>query len=110
MTEQELNLLKLTAAVVAELRAGSAEVMWCNVFQANFLAAGSDHVPDNVLGETTPPHLSKSGDGSKDLPLAHPSSSCPLVQSGLDPRRNGHRANVATFADQINHGPVSLAH
>src|SRR5262249_41149967 len=42
--------------------------------------------------------------------LAHPSSSCPLVQSGLDPCRNGHRANVATFADQINYGPVSLSH
>lgn len=80
------------------------------MLQARFLTAGSDYVPDNVLGETTPPHFSKSSDGSKDLPLAHLRSSCPLAQSRLDPCGNGHCANVATFANQINHGPVSLAH
>jgi hypothetical protein len=31
MPQQELNLLKLTAAVVAQFRTGSAEVVWCNV-------------------------------------------------------------------------------
>jgi hypothetical protein len=31
MPEQELNLLKLTAAVVAQLRTGPAQVVWCNV-------------------------------------------------------------------------------
>jgi hypothetical protein len=33
-----------------------------------------------------------------------------LVESGFDPCGNGHRADVATLANQINHGPVSLAH
>jgi hypothetical protein len=55
MTEQKLNLLKFTATVVAQLRAGSAEIMRCNVLQASFLAAGSNHVPDNVLRDPPRP-------------------------------------------------------
>jgi hypothetical protein len=47
--QQELNLLKLTTAVVAQLRAGPPQVMRRNVLQASFLAAGSDHVPNDVL-------------------------------------------------------------
>ena len=54
--EQELNLLKFAAAVVAELRTRPAQVVGGNVLQPGFLAAGPDHVPDNVLGDTTALH------------------------------------------------------
>ena len=84
--------------------------MRCNVLQACSLAAGSDHVPDNVLREAAAPHLSPAGDRSKDLALTDPSGSCPLIESGFHPVRNGYRADVATFTNQINNGPVSLAH
>ena len=47
--EQKLNLLELPTAVVAKLRAGPAQIVRRNVLQAGFLAAGSDHVPDDVL-------------------------------------------------------------
>ena len=110
MAQQELNLLQLTAAIVAKLRAGPPQVVRCNVLQACPLAAGSHHVPDNILRETAAPHLSSSSDGSKDLALTYPSSSCPLIESGFHPVRNGHRSNVSTFANQINHCPMSLAH
>jgi hypothetical protein len=80
------------------------------MLQACSLAAGSDHVPDNVLRETAAPHLSPTGDRSKDFALTNPSGSCPLIESGFHPARNGHRADVATFANQINNDPVSLAH
>jgi hypothetical protein len=49
VTEQELNLLELTAAVVAQLRTCPPQIMRRDVLQAGFLATGSDHVPDNVL-------------------------------------------------------------
>jgi hypothetical protein len=81
----------------------------CNVLQPRSRAAGSDHVPDNVLREAAAPDLSLSGDRSKDFALTNPSGSCPLIESGFHPVRNGHRANVATFTNEINHGPVSLA-
>ena len=97
-------------AIVAQLRAGPPQVVRCYVRQAGSLAAGSDHVPDNVLREAAAPHLSPSGDRSKDFALTNSGGSCPLIESGFHPVRNGHRANVATFTNQINHGPVSLAH
>ena len=43
MPEQELNLLKLSAVRVAQLRTGSAQVMRRNVLQARSLAAGLDY-------------------------------------------------------------------
>src|SRR5215469_17441044 len=110
MPEQELNLLQLSSTVMTQLGAAAPQIMGCNVFQACSLAAGSDHVPDHVLRDATAPHLSQSGDRSKDFALANPSGACPLVESDFDPVRNGHGPNVATFADQIDHGPVSLAH
>src|SRR5215469_13997387 len=110
MPEQELNLLQLSSAVMTQLGAGAPQIMGCNMFQACSLAAGSDHVPDHVLRDATAPHLSQSGDRSKDSALTNPSGSCPLVERVFDPDRNGHRPNVATFANQINHGPVSLTH
>src|ERR1700686_1218183 len=65
VSKQELNLLQLPTAAVAQLRAGSPQIMRCNVLQPGSLAAGSDHVPDNVLREAAAPHLSPSGDRSK---------------------------------------------
>lgn len=110
MSEQELDLLKLTAATVAQLRTGSAQVMRGNVLEARSLAAGLDYVPDNVLRDATPPYFSKSGHRSKDFALTNAGSSYPLIESAFDPGRNRDRADVATFADQVHHSPVSLAH
>src|SRR6202142_2404874 len=45
----------------------------------------------------------------KILPSQTPSGSCPLIESNFHPVRNGHCANLATFANQINNRPVSLA-
>jgi hypothetical protein len=108
--EQKLNLLQLTPAIMAQLGTSSPQIMWGDMLQPRFLAAGSDHVPDNVLRNSTAPHFSQSGDRSKDFAIANPSGSCPLVESGFDPVRDRYRANVATFANQINHGPVPLPH
>src|SRR5215469_10186972 len=57
------------------------------------------------------PHLSQSGHRSKDpAPLRDMGGAYPLVKSGFDPRGNRYRANVTTFANQIHHGPTTLAH
>ena len=99
MSQQELNLLQFTAAIMAQLRACSPQIMRGNVLQSGFFAAGSDDVPDNILRDTIAPYLSQSGHGSKDLAVTDPSGACPLIEGGFDPCGNGHRANVATFTD-----------
>ena len=68
MSQQELNLLQLATARVAQLRAGSPQVMRCNMLQARSLAATLDYVPYDILRDAFPPHLSRSGNRRKILP------------------------------------------
>lgn len=110
MSQQELNLLQLAAAIVAQLRTGPAEVMRCNMLQARSLAAGLDYVPHNILRDPVPPHLSRSSDGSEYPSIRDPGCSYPLIECCFDPIWNRNGADVASLADQIHHRPVSLAH
>ena len=110
MPQQELNLLQLATAAVAQLRAGSSQIMRRNMLQARSLAAGLDYVPHNILRDALPPHLSHPGDGSKDPSLPDPGRRRPLIERGFDPFWNGHCANVSALANQVHHCPVPLAH
>ena len=85
MPEQELNLLQFATARVAQLRAGSPQIMRCNMLQARSLAAGLDYVPHNILRDALPPHLSRSSDGSKDPSFPDPGCRRPLIERGLHP-------------------------
>src|SRR5580704_1522244 len=49
MPEQELNLLQLATARVAQLGTSSSQVMRCNMLQARSLAATLHHVPHDIL-------------------------------------------------------------
>jgi hypothetical protein len=106
MPQQELNLLQLATATVAQFRAGSPQVMRRNMLQARSLAATLDYVPHHILRDAFSPHLSRPGNGSKDPSLRHPGCYDPLIECRFDPSRNGHRADVAAFADQVYHRPV----
>ena len=108
--QQELNLLQLATARVAQLGTGSPQVMRGNVFQSRSLAAGLDYVPHNILRDALAPHLSRPGDGSKDLFLRDPGCPCPLIERRFYPFGDGHGADVATLADQIHGCPVPLSH
>ena len=108
VTEQELNLLNLATAVVAQLGTSSTQVVWCNVIQTCFATAIPDHTPHDILRDATPPDFSLAGDRSEDLAACDIGSSGPLVERCFYPVRNRHGADVATFADQINDGPVAL--
>jgi hypothetical protein len=99
MTQQELNLLKLSAVRVAQLRTGSPQIMRGNMLQARSLAAGLDYVPHHILRDAFPPYLSRPGDGSKDPSLRYPGCSGPLIDRRFYPFWNGHGADVATLAD-----------
>src|ERR1700722_4587716 len=85
------------------------QVVGRDVLPTRPLAACLYHVPDNVLRNATAPDLSLPGDRSEDFALRDIRSACPVVESGFDPARNRHGANVATLPNEINHGPVPLA-
>src|SRR6266849_8352631 len=108
MPQQELNLLQLATAAVAQLRTGSPQIMRCNMLQARSLAATLDYVPHDILRDAFPPYLSRSGNCSKDPSLRDPGCYCPLIECHFHPFWNGHGADVAALADQIYHRPVPL--
>jgi hypothetical protein len=90
MTQQKLNLLDLAAARVAQLRAGSPQVMRCNMLQSRPLAAALDHVPYDILRDTLSPYLSHPGDRSKDSSLRDPGCGRPLIERGF------HHSGIGT--------------
>src|SRR6476646_679877 len=94
MPQQELNLLQLATATVAQFRAGSPQVMWRNMLQSSFLAATLDYVPHDILRDAFSPHLSRPGNGSKDPSLRHPGCYDPLIEGRFDPLWNGYRSYV----------------
>ncbi len=83
MPEQELNLLKLTAAVVAQLRAGSPQVVRCNVLQTCPLAAALTTYQTTFCEMPLPHTFPVLGDGTEDSSLPNASRSCPLIESRL---------------------------
>src|SRR5580704_16585370 len=79
MPQQKLNLLQLATVAVTQLRTGSPQVMRRNMLQAHSLTTGLDHVRHDILRDAAAPHLSRSGDGSKNSSLHDTGCSCPLI-------------------------------
>jgi hypothetical protein len=68
MPQQELNLLQLTTAAVAQLRAGSPQVVRCNMLQAHSLTASLDYVPHDILRDAFPHTVPARATARKILP------------------------------------------
>jgi hypothetical protein len=109
MPQQELNLLQFSTAVVTQLRACPPQVMRRDVLQAHSLATVLNYVPDHILRDALPPHLTHSGDRAKDSSLRNPRCLGPLIERGFDPRWNGNSTDVPALADQVHDCPVTLA-
>jgi hypothetical protein len=110
MAQQELNLLQLATARVAQLRTGPPQVVRCNMLQARSLATSFDYVPHDILRYAFSPHLSRSGNCSKDSSLRDLGCHYPLIKCRFDPLWNGHGADVPALADQVYDCPVPLSH
>ncbi len=55
MTQEKLDLLKFSPVGVAQLGASAAQIVRRNVLKAKTLCAFAHNVPDNVLGDSSPP-------------------------------------------------------
>src|ERR1039458_144035 len=110
MPQQELNLLQLATARVAELRTSSPQVVRRNMLQARSLAASLHYVPHDILRDAFSPPLSRSGNCSKDSSLRDLGCCYPLIECRFDPLWNGHGADVPALTDQVYDCPVTLAH
>jgi len=97
VAQQELNLLQLASAAVAQLRTGSPQIVRRDMFQARSLAAVLHHVPHDILRDALPPHLSFPGDGSKDPSISDPGCRSPLIECCFHPCWNGDGAEAGCW-------------
>jgi hypothetical protein len=97
MPQQELNL-QFTTTVVTQLRAGSPQVVRRDVLRTDPLTTGPNHVPDYILRDALPPNLPRPGDCTEYPSLPNTTRSGPLIESRLDPFRDGYGADVPAFA------------
>src|SRR5438552_2270110 len=84
--------------------------MWGDVLQARSRTATLDYVPHDILRDAFSPHLSRSGNPSKDSSVCDPGCHDPLIECRFHPFWNRHGADVAALPDQVYHCPVSLPH
>lgn len=72
MTEQELNLLEISAALSAELGASSAEVMSPKALDTDLLGGLLDHRPDRPVAQAAS-YLAAFADAPQQQSLFDPS-------------------------------------
>jgi hypothetical protein len=88
MAQQELDLLQLTAAAVAQFRTGATQVVRSNLLYSRPFAASLHHIPGHVLRDPLPHTFPALPTARKILPCVIPayaahSSSATLTQAGI---------------------------
>jgi hypothetical protein len=55
MTQEKLDLLKFSSVGVAQLGASAPQIVRSDVLKAKTFCAFANDIPDNVLGDSSPP-------------------------------------------------------
>jgi hypothetical protein len=106
MSEQELDLLKLSACLVAQSGAGTAEIVRRNAIQTTFRGPRLYDAPDDFRAETTCRDPVGLVDRPEDRAGRDAGSGQPAVHRKLHPGRDWHRSNVTTLANKVGDDPV----
>src|SRR5215472_11536827 len=109
MPKQELNLFKLAAGCVAPARTAATKVVRCQLFNSCSLSAFSNDIPDHILCDAVTPDDAVLADRAKHSATVNACCGCPRIDPVLYPRRNWHRTNMASFADEIDNRPMPLS-
>jgi hypothetical protein len=109
VTKQELDLFQFAAIHMAELSAGSTEIVWRKTVHLHACSDSSHHVPNHVLGDLRAPGRLMAANSSEDSARRHLCQTSPVIDSILHP--NGHRngTDMIAFADEVHNRPMSLS-
>jgi len=106
MSEQELDLLKLSACLVAQSGTGTSEIVRRNAIQTTFRGPGLYDAPYDFRTETACRDPTGLVDRPKNRAGRDASGGQPVIDRKLDPARDWHRSNVTTLANKIGDDPV----
>jgi hypothetical protein len=108
MAKQELNLFKFAPGQVTESCARATQVMRSEILDVATFRSRFDDMPDGFRCEACAPYLPQSAYSPEEHPCSDTSCIGPLINNALCSRRNRHRANVLSLANQVGDHPVLL--
>src|SRR5271156_5472762 len=88
---------------------GPAQIVRRKLVDCSLLGTLAHHAPDDLLADARAPHGAAMADAAEDKPFSNARCRQPFVHSSLYPAGHRHRAYMATFAEQVNNGPVLVA-
>src|SRR5580765_7870759 len=86
----------------------SPEVVWCEFGYAQPFRVFLHNVPDHFLRNLRPPNNTFAANASENLTVHDLRDSQPVVDRLLHPIGHGNRANVPSFPNEVNDGPMVL--
>src|SRR6267378_467921 len=109
MAEQELNLLEFTARLMTEPGTRSPEVVWREFSYPQSFRVFLHNVPDHFLCNLRSPNNTFAANASEYLTVHDFRDSQPVVDRLLHPIGHGNRADVPSFPNEVNYGPMVFA-
>jgi hypothetical protein len=108
MTQQELDLFKFPAGLMAQTGACAPKIVWSNIFQTRFRTSGLYHPPDDLRTESALSDPLGLIDGPKYGTSSDTGGCQPVVYCRFDPGWDRYRPNVAALAYEIGDDPMLL--
>ena len=105
VTQQELDLLQLSACRVAQARAGPTAIVGRELLNSSALCTGSHNVPDDLFGDAVAPNRALAAHAPKDSPIPDACRLSPFVDCCLDPNRGQARYGHAGPCPSNRPGP-----
>src|SRR5690348_7283683 len=109
MAEQELDLFQLSSRIVAESGTRSPEIVWREFRYAQPFCVFLHNVPDHFLCDLRSPNNTLAANASENLTVHDFRDSQPVVDRLLHPIGHRNRANMPSFPNEVNDGPMVFA-
>jgi hypothetical protein len=109
MSEQELNLLKLSTSGMAQPGARAPKVMRSQLLDADPSCELFDNAPYDLFCDTCAPDWTRFVYAPEYPSGADVRHRSPNIQGRFDPIWNWNGSNMTTLSNQVNNGPVILS-
>ena|ERR1700730_9205872 len=109
MSEQELNLVQLSAGKVAQSGASAPQIMRSQFRYVRACGSRFHNLPKHLGCHTSSPNSSPLVNRSEERTVDDSARLHPFLNGSLHPSRYGNRSGVTSLAPQVSDNPALLA-